>query len=119
METERHEIRSANNMSLDEELKDIGAVNVQPYLVPSPCVKSRVNGTVYVWSQATSQRPDVFMNCDERGDTDPAAWEGRSRPDFSRLRAAASAPPRPSRREPDAEIEAEARAATSGLRLGH
>lgn len=45
----------------------------------SPCV--RVIGVeppeIHIWSEFFADRPDLVMNCDENGNTDPETWWGR------------------------------------------
>lgn len=59
-------------------LKAMGALNAQrPPLPVSPCVKIIDTGEVLVWKQQLADRWDLCVNCDEYGNEDPAAWQGR------------------------------------------
>lgn len=65
-------------------LRSMGATNAVPPLEVSPCVKvisKGVDGTikeeVHEWTEFFASRPDICVNCDEHGNTDPAAWRGR------------------------------------------
>ena len=60
------------------ELRDIGALNwEQEPLDISPCVKIKKTGEVLIWNQSFAMRPDLCVNCDEYGNTDPSSWRGR------------------------------------------
>lgn len=64
-----------------QELRDLHAANWEtPPLPESPCVKIKKTGEVMMWCQAFADRPDLCENCDENGNTDPAAWGGRKPP---------------------------------------
>jgi len=43
----------------------------------SPCLKIKSSGVIHFWSEALAGRPDLCVNCDETGNEDPAAWQGR------------------------------------------
>jgi hypothetical protein len=43
----------------------------------SPCLKVKATGIIHFWSQPMAARPDLCVNCDEQGNEDPAAWQGR------------------------------------------
>ena len=61
-----------------DELLRMGAVNVmQPPLPLSPCVRVIASGTILEWTEFFAMRPDLCENCDEYGNTDPSAWQGR------------------------------------------
>lgn len=59
------------------ELRKLGVLNTDPALPVSPCVKAKPNGRIFPWDPVFAKRPEVFVNCDEFGNTDPAAWQGR------------------------------------------
>lgn len=54
----------------------------QPPLPPSPCIKIKATGEIHEWAPFFASRPDLCENCDEHGNTDPAAWQGRKSPHF-------------------------------------
>lgn len=58
-------------------LASLGVANVAPPLPPSPCVKHIITGEIHQWSEAFAARPDILQNCDEQGNTDPAAWQNK------------------------------------------
>ena len=61
------------------DLRAMGAANwQQPPLPISPCIRVKATGEVHEWSQFFAERPDLCENCDEHGNTDPAAWQGRA-----------------------------------------
>lgn len=54
----------------------------QPPLPPSPCIRVKATGEIHEWAPFFANRPDMCENCDEYGNTDPAAWQGRKSPHF-------------------------------------
>jgi hypothetical protein len=70
-------VNGSRSQSMLDELRSMNAVNVMPALPPSPRVRSRKNGQVFIWSEAFARRPELFRNCDEHGNTDPSTWQGR------------------------------------------
>ena len=57
--------------------------NMLPDLPLSPCVlviKGPGRGQIHRWSKAFSKRSDICVNCDEHGNTDPAAWQVQQPP---------------------------------------
>jgi hypothetical protein len=59
------------------DLQQRGVRNVLPILPLSPKVKCLATGMLYIWHQMWARRPELFVNCDEYGNEDPAAWMGR------------------------------------------
>lgn len=59
------------------ELQAMGAANWQPPLPVSPCIRVKSTGEIHQWAEFFAARPDLCENCDEQGNTDPAAWMGR------------------------------------------
>jgi hypothetical protein len=43
----------------------------------SPWLKSRMNGTMHVWNEYFASMPGLYVNCDEYGNEDPEAWQGK------------------------------------------
>lgn len=86
-----------------DELLRMGAVNVmQPPLPLSPCVRVIASGTILEWTEFFAMRPDLCENCDEYGNTDPSAWQGRGP-----ARTSVSALQEPPTPEPIPEPESE------------
>lgn len=54
----------------------------QPPLPPSPCIKVKATGEIHEWAPFFASRPDLCENCDEYGNTNPAAWQGRRSPHY-------------------------------------
>jgi hypothetical protein len=48
-----------------------------PELPISPRVKSLIDGHIRPWTKEFARRSDIYVNCDEKGNEDPAAWQGR------------------------------------------
>lgn len=65
-----------------ERLARMGAANAVPPLEMSPCIKIIATGQVHFWTEFFANRPDLCVNCDETGNTDPAAWQGRTPPAY-------------------------------------
>lgn len=67
--------------SYDQQKAQMSAVNAvnwnRPPLPPSPCIKIKATGEIHEWSSFFADRPDLCENCDENGNTDPKAWQGR------------------------------------------
>jgi hypothetical protein len=81
----------------DEALKDLKVRGIlKDYaaapLPLSPCVKCMQNGRIFDWAPIFANRPDRFVNCDEKGDEDPASWMGRG-PEGAATGTAADPPP--------------------------
>lgn len=81
--------RMAGNISMttyDEQvanLRNMDAANWrQPPLPPAPCVRIKATGEIHEWAPFFAARPDLCECCDEKGNTDPAAWQGRKSPHF-------------------------------------
>lgn len=85
--------RSYDDMA--EELRAMQAANwMLPPLEVSPCVRLKDSGEIHVWSPFFAERPELCENCDENGNTDPAAWRGRT-PHESNLSGKMPTPPPP------------------------
>lgn len=57
-------------------LAALGARNAEyPPLPWSPCIKVIATGEIHEWSPFFAERSDLCVNCDEQGNTDPAAWQ--------------------------------------------
>lgn len=63
---------AANAMA---EMSKLGAVNAAPPLAPSTHLINKNTGVIFPWSPALAEQRDVLLNCDENGNTDPAAWQ--------------------------------------------
>ena len=64
-------------------LRAVDAANWRtPPLPPSPCIRVKATGEIHEWAPFFANRPDICENCDEFGNTDPAAWQGRRSPQF-------------------------------------
>jgi hypothetical protein len=61
----------------DANLKVMERVRQDPPLPLSPCLKSIKTGVIFDWSEGLAAMPDMCVNCDENGNEDPAAWQGR------------------------------------------
>jgi hypothetical protein len=70
-----------------EDLRNLGAVNTKPPLQISPRLKSKLNNVIFMWCESLAARPELFVNCDEHGNEDPAAWMNKMPEDYN------SAPP--------------------------
>ena len=58
-------------------LKQIGAVNADPPLPHSPCLRNKKTGMVLPWNDVFAEQRDIMECCDESGNTDPSAWAHR------------------------------------------
>lgn len=68
---------SRDENALYEMLVASGAKNLVPPLPRSSYVKiidGLSTGEVHCWTEYFASRPDLCVNCDEYGDTDPAKW---------------------------------------------
>jgi hypothetical protein len=56
----------------------VGQLDTRGPLPPSPKLKCRRTGRLYIWEAGlASLGEDAFINCDEHGNEDPATWRGR------------------------------------------
>jgi len=56
----------------------LGQMDTRGPLPPSPRLKCRRTGIKYIWTPSLAELgEDAFINCDEAGNEDPAAWTGR------------------------------------------
>lgn len=53
----------------------MGARNAAPPLSPSTHLINKTTGIIFPWTPALAMQHDVLENCDEFGNTDPAAWQ--------------------------------------------
>jgi hypothetical protein len=60
------------------DMAQMGASNFRPALPYSTHLKSRRTGVVIDWTEYMAGLSGEFENCDAKGDTDPAAWAGRT-----------------------------------------
>jgi hypothetical protein len=60
-----------------ESLRSMGAINIEPPLPMSPRLKSKITGVLYMWCESMAIRTELFVNCDEYGNEDPATWMNR------------------------------------------
>lgn len=56
-------------------MRKMGATNAAPPLAPSTHLKNKVTGIIFPWTAALAEQRDILVNCDEFGNTDPAAWK--------------------------------------------
>lgn len=56
-------------------MRELGAKNAAPPLAPSTHLINKQTGVIFPWSPALAEMRDVLVNCDENGNTDPAAWK--------------------------------------------
>jgi hypothetical protein len=68
------QVTEASESSIREELRRIGAMNIDPALPPSTHVKSRRTGAIFVWHLTYAAQPSEYVNCDASGNEDPQAW---------------------------------------------
>lgn len=61
--------------SLPEALQNAGAINADAPLPRSSHLKNIKTGIVFPYMERMAQMRDVMVNCDQFGNTDPAAWE--------------------------------------------
>ena len=56
----------------------LGQMDTRGPLPPSPRLKCRRTGTMYIWTpDLAALGEDAFINCDEAGNDDPNAWRNR------------------------------------------
>lgn len=60
---------------LPEALQDAGAINANAPLPRSSHLKNIRTGIVFPYMERMAQMRDVMVNCDQYGNTDPAAWQ--------------------------------------------
>lgn len=62
-----------------DEMRKLGAMNAAPPLAPSTHLKNRITGVILPWTPGLAEMRDILVNCDEYGNTDPAAWKKTAR----------------------------------------
>lgn len=78
--------RIGEPVGYDNQMAELSAMDAAnwrtPPLAPAPCVRVKATGEIHEWAPFFASRPDLCENCDEHGNTDPAAWQGRTSPHF-------------------------------------
>lgn len=64
-------------------LEHLGVKNATPPLAHSPCLKNKKTGIILPWNPMLAEQRDILECCDEQGNTDPAAWQGKVQEDSS------------------------------------
>lgn len=66
---------AAQGGDMAQALTNAGAVNAQPPLPHSSHLKNIKTGIVFPYMERMAQMRDCMVNCDQYGNTDPAAWQ--------------------------------------------
>jgi hypothetical protein len=57
-----------------EQLEKLSTTALKEPLPPSPCLKSLLNGKIYLWNAQFAARPELYVNCDADGNEDEGVW---------------------------------------------
>lgn len=65
----------------EQYMRDLGATNIAPPLVRSTHLRNKKTGMIFPWNDMLAEQRDIMENCDEHGNTDPAAWMPQVNPE--------------------------------------